>query len=660
MKNLRTSGLLLLIIIAFVFSCRDDEYSLTNGELTPVGQPEIFVETNLSGLIKDENGLEIVDAIIGVEESFKSTNSDGFFTFQNINLSNNGTLVHIEKEGYFDNFKFANGWPGENSYISAKLVAKKSNSFNSSDPISLSTNGGGKIEFQASTFVDRSNEPYEGTVTVYHHWYDPTSLSLAETMPGDLRGLNGNEENVQLTTFGMMAVELEGALGQELKLREGTKAKLTFPVPTETDTEGLTVIPTWYLDEDNGKWIEEGEATLLDGNWVAEVTHFSFWNCDVPNKSVLLSGQLVKPNGTPISNQLIVATNNFNNTSATSISNQNGKFSGYVPIGVDLTLSIHACGGLEELVLVEALFDDKELGPITFDNNNHVEIKGCLVDCNSLAIENGYVIIESTSETFLQVADENGKIDFSRINCDAEGDLRAYDMDQGISSDPVKLDFTSELINLDSIELCNSNIPLNCYFELLCCPTSGFSLLITNGTAPYDVKLIDESGAIVFNESSVSAQIDIVVDAGHVYDAIIEDADGRTCISERELPQYLNSLQGKIWIDEENGIENIFDNDDTRLEGVKVTLFKKEGGNLIEIKSILSDDRGEYLFRNFMGGDYLIQVTAPSGLSFVDLSPLSVFNGSHIDPSMNNSSQSHSINSFDFDIIYSLNAGFKN
>ena len=40
-------------------------------------------------------------------------------------------------------------------------------------------------------------------------------------------------------------------------------------------------INLWYFDEENGYWKEEGQA-IKDGNkYVAEVTHFTWWNCDI-------------------------------------------------------------------------------------------------------------------------------------------------------------------------------------------------------------------------------------------------------------------------------------------------------------------------------------------------------------------------------------------
>ena len=137
-----------LVFSFLILSCRNDEYSFNSGEITPIEASIVFVETNLSGLIKDANGQLLSDVEVVVNDKVTVTDQNGFFTFKNIVLSKNGTLVKVEKEGFFHTNKFANGWPGENSYLEVKLIEKKSSQFPADEFTSILTNGGGKIEFK--------------------------------------------------------------------------------------------------------------------------------------------------------------------------------------------------------------------------------------------------------------------------------------------------------------------------------------------------------------------------------------------------------------------------------------------------------------------------------------------------------------------------------
>ena len=91
----------------------------------------------------------------------------------------------------------------------------------------------------------------------------------------------------------MMAVELQGASGESLNIAEGSTATLTFPIPQEILGNAPAEIPLWSFNENLGLWVEESVASLQGSNYVGEVSHFSFWNCDAPFELVELSFQLV-------------------------------------------------------------------------------------------------------------------------------------------------------------------------------------------------------------------------------------------------------------------------------------------------------------------------------------------------------------------------------
>jgi len=143
----------------------------------------------------------------------------------------------------------------------------------------IETNDGAKVTFGSNTIIDSNGNLYNGSVSVYAHWYDPTSEDLSLTMPGDLRATDALGNEVQLATFGMLAVELETPDGQPLNISEGNTAELTFPLEELADG-APNEIPLWYLDEESGIWKEEGQATKVGNTYVGEVSHFSFWNCD--------------------------------------------------------------------------------------------------------------------------------------------------------------------------------------------------------------------------------------------------------------------------------------------------------------------------------------------------------------------------------------------
>jgi len=152
-------------------------------------------------------------------------------------------------------------------------------------------NGGAQIEFKANSIVNENGTPYDGPVNVSAHYYDPGDFEIPLTMPGDLRGISKDGLEVQLATFGMMAIEIKDDNQNLLQIAEGQTAKLVFPLEGAFESQAASQIPLWSLDEETGIWIEEGIATLESGSYVAHVEHFSFWNCDEPFPLVEISGR---------------------------------------------------------------------------------------------------------------------------------------------------------------------------------------------------------------------------------------------------------------------------------------------------------------------------------------------------------------------------------
>ena len=84
-----------------------------------------------------------------------------------------------------------------------------------------------------------------------------------------------------METYGMLSVNLFSPAGEQLNINPDFPATLTFPVDVSTPN-APTEIPLWYFDEAVGYWKEQGIATKVGNQYIAEVTHFTWWNCDLP------------------------------------------------------------------------------------------------------------------------------------------------------------------------------------------------------------------------------------------------------------------------------------------------------------------------------------------------------------------------------------------
>jgi len=453
MKNLPPLTLA-IIITTLLFSCRPDEYTEVGGEV--IGeQSTTIVQSNLNGTVVNESNQAIANAAVTISGELTETDENGFYSFQNIDLSTDGSLLKISKDGYFDGFQFATGEAGKYSQTITTLVQKNEQRFQSSDGGTIVINGGSSIVFNTNSISHANGQAYQGEVVVYSHWYDPSSNELIYTMPGDLRGLSEENDAVQLQTYGMMAVELESPTGEELQLSNDQTATLMFPLTQGSDASSFESIPTWHLDEATGVWMEEGEAFVQGDFLVAEVSHFSFWNCDVPYPLINITGTLVSEDGLPLPFQTVVIKDNNSNVSRSGQTNELGFFRGKVPAGVDLTMYLFTCDENYFVTDLGVLNEDTDFGNIVFSEISGNLVTATLINCDQEPITSGYVKIITPNETKIVTTDANGELSYTLLYCDdTEVTLVAYDLNESKVSDEISFNTNQTIVDLATIIIC--------------------------------------------------------------------------------------------------------------------------------------------------------------------------------------------------------------
>jgi len=450
---------ILLLIVLIIAGCRDDAYFSEETEI-PINTG-IIVDGNLNGLIINEANDPVSGVLIEVMGESTLTDENGFFRISDIAIDNNGSLVKISKEGYLPSYKFTYAQPGENSYIKHIIPAQGGGFYPSSTEIPISLNGGAEITIPKGSVTYLDGSAYTGMIHHKNRYFDPSDPNLASYMPGDLRGINESDQLVQLVTYGMIGIELESESGEPLQLSASQPATLKFPIPESFSVSDT--IPMWYLNENTGYWIEEGYAIKQGNFMIAEVAHFSFWNCDDPFPLIELQGQLIDQNGNPLSNQGITITID-NLLTGVGHTNENGYFRGKVPQGLNLILNVNICGNQSNSKNLGSFNIDTDLREIEMASLNDIIISGQLVDCNQNGVQ-GYVSIKSESIFEIFTTDQDGSFRENLIVCNNNetGVLKGTSLDSGFSKDNIELNLNSNQ-DLGNIELCDPNA-LNEFIE---------------------------------------------------------------------------------------------------------------------------------------------------------------------------------------------------
>jgi hypothetical protein len=464
MKN----WLFLLLALPLLFSgCRKDIDEITTTE-TSYQLPVVVVTSTLTGQVIGPNRQGIAGVTIQVGNLSTVTDDRGYYQLSNVRVNARGTYVTAEKAGYFpgsDRFYPING----SAYFSTiQLLPKTAVGLFDANTGGTITMQGAAVEFPANAIADGQGNPYTGQVTVMARWLDPTAPDLDEFMPGNLFGVNTDGRPVVMASFGMMAVELYGASGQLLNMAQGQQATLRMQVPNELRSAAPAQIPLWFFDETAGLWIEEGKATLQGDSYVGKVSHFTFWNLDVPSNTplVFISGCVTLADGTPAGNVFMTVANADDNLVYVGAhTDPDGQFAGYIPSNVPLVFHVTNNCSVVQSFTVPPLTANTDLGCFVLDTANTVTISGQVVDCDGEGIAHALVSIQRSDNnyTYHVAADATGQFStvISTCNSLSSVSVAAYDVANLVGSASQTHNISGVTLALGQVAACDN--PLDEY-----------------------------------------------------------------------------------------------------------------------------------------------------------------------------------------------------
>ena len=394
MKNFKLQLLIILVILFTYNSCKKDD---VNDNSSTSNASQYFgngISVSAKGRVLDANGHAVIGAIVKGGASSDTTDIMGVFQLSSFAAYENLGCVTVEKPGYFKGVRSFVPKSGGNELL-IRLLTKSNNGTINSVSGGIVTAPSIKLTLPANG-VQLNNAAYNGTVNVAIKHINPTSATFFEEMPGSLVGVDSNGTSV-LTSYGMVGVELTDNNGQKLQIANGKTAEVRFVVPASLLSSAPATIDLWSLDEVHGYWKKEGTATLVNNEYVAQVSHFSFWNCDVPSNFVNIYGRIIQgPNQLPVPGlQVEISSANFG--TAWDFTNCQGEYSGSVPKGEVLGISLTAqCAGSSFVVYTGTIgpFNaNAVINPISINFPSLTVISGTLLDCNNQPMLNSYAYL---------------------------------------------------------------------------------------------------------------------------------------------------------------------------------------------------------------------------------------------------------------------------
>ena len=337
----------------------DDDGGINPPELVEGRMEDIA----LSGIVRDASGTPIEGVSIVSGSSAATTNTDGFFEFdqiQVVSVLNDRSVVRFSKAGYFDVVRSmdADDDAADGASWEVVMCKKENNDFTSIKTYSSSSDqtlqaGEMKIDMPQDGYkVDGTGAGYTGKVKSEMVYLDPNNERFSEMMPGgDLAAVRSDNSSAQLVSYGMTDLNMYAENGDKLQLKEGSKAKLTFPIPAGMGENPPASIPLWSFNEKTGLWEEEGSAALQGNVYVGEVAHFSWVNLDYPEKQGTVYGYVKDDTGKALPGVRL----SIGQLLASTVSKSDGYYSHEVPANTDFSITVKDLyyGGINQKVSVK-------------------------------------------------------------------------------------------------------------------------------------------------------------------------------------------------------------------------------------------------------------------------------------------------------------------
>jgi hypothetical protein len=421
------------------------------------------VTGGVNGIVVDENNQPVVGATVSSGASSTTTDRYGAFRFRNISLSKANGTVKVVKAGYFNGFRTFVSVANRINNIRLKLLPKiNAGTFSGSGGGTINITGGGKLVMPAAAVTDAGGAAYSGTVNVAMTWIDPSSADLPNTVIGDLRGVTTTGEERGLSTFGMLGVEMTGSGGQALKIATGKTAELTFPIPASLQSSAPATIDLWHFDEATARWKQEGTATKTGANYIAQVSHFSFWNCDAPFPLIDLCMTLVNGDGQPLNN-VQIRIKRPNGSYGYGRTDSTGSLCGKVPKAEALVLEVlDQCNAIIYSQNIGPFSANASLGNITVNIPavNNLVITGTITNCAGGNVTNGAAVVYMAGGYHYTVPVTNGSFTLSVVRCSGSAvnfTVLGVDYSTAQQSIPVSGTGTTGTVNVGTIQACGTS-----------------------------------------------------------------------------------------------------------------------------------------------------------------------------------------------------------
>lgn len=524
------------------------------------------LEANFIGKLTDFDKEPLKEVQITIGGHTTLTDENGVFVLNEVTVKEKFAFVKAQKTGYISGSRALVPTTSGSNFINITLLKKNIvGTVESGESSEVSLPNGARVNFSGS-FTHISGAPYTGKVEVSMHYLEPNENSTFTQMPGMLFGKRENNNATILENYGMLAVNLYAPSGEVLNISKDAPAQIRFPISATTPNSPET-IPNWYFDEGEGYWKEQGVATKVGNEYLAEVSHFTWWNPCLPLDSVEVCFEL--NTDVVIANSYFTIERERNNQLVVAgATNDVGLFCGLFPKDEMLKVSIYGSCDNQSPVATQ------RIGPYPTSSSNikvkitelssylaNTFLKATVANCSNASVTDGYAFVYTVANAndFKIIPITNGELNSRFTYCtDNEYRIRLYDViSNEVSSDSNLNIVENGTTNLGQLTTCEEengaiyegSVTLETQEEVEAFGTMGYSKI----TGDLNIHLVSTRNSVLFDPTDITFIVSL---------ANLTSIGGNLKIVNNEIAtlrglENLTSVGGEVLISQNNNLTSL-------------------------------------------------------------------------------------------------------
>ncbi len=269
----------------------------------------------------------VPNATIEVGTAQATSGADGSYSLSV--PASDRAVVRVGANGFAENIRIARVSSGQSTALTVRLVKV---GVTGNVPIAsggtIDGPSSAQIVLPANGLVPSTGGSPSANVSV-----SLTPINVATTtsdMPGDFTA-SSNGGIAQIESFGAMLVDVRDSSNVRYSLAPGNTAAIRIPVSTRTPSANRPpTIPLLYFDNSTGRWVQEGQATLVTNGsnpyYEGSVSRLSYWNADLVTETIVVTGCVKNDAGQPVANALVESDGIDYSGSSQTLATADGSF----------------------------------------------------------------------------------------------------------------------------------------------------------------------------------------------------------------------------------------------------------------------------------------------------------------------------------------------